>query len=161
MPDFTTCSDSGSKLLTWRSSMVFSSTVFLFIFLPLTLVGYYLIDHRFKNRFLLLFSLLFYAWGEPKFVFIMICAILVNHIFALLVDRNLTRSEKLDPYSANSNYRKKAKRWLCLMVIFNLSLFLVYKYLNFTVTNINVIGPMFGLEPIKQTNIILPMRIKS
>lgn len=42
----------------------FSSTVFLFIFLPLTLAGYYLIDRRFKNAFLLLASLLFYAWGE-------------------------------------------------------------------------------------------------
>lgn len=51
--------------------MVFSSTIFLFFYLPITLLGYYLLDRRYKNVFLLIASLLFYAWGEPKFVFIM------------------------------------------------------------------------------------------
>ncbi len=67
--------------------MVFSSTIFLFAFLPLTLAGYYLLDRRFKNYFLLAASLLFYAWGEPKFVFMMIGSILVNYLFALGIDR--------------------------------------------------------------------------
>lgn len=139
--------------------MVFSSTVFLFVFLPLTLAGYYLIDRRFKNGFLLLASLLFYAWGEPKFVFVMMGSILVNHVFALLVDRNLTGSEELAHGTAGGIYRKRAKGWLSLMVVFNLSLFFVYKYLNFTIKNVNGIVRLFGLEPIEQTNIALPIGI--
>ena len=67
--------------------MVFSSTVFLFAFLPLTLAGYYFLPRRFRNVFLMLASLLFYAWGEPKFVFVMIFSILMNYVFGLLVAR--------------------------------------------------------------------------
>ena len=67
--------------------MVFSSTIFLFAFLPLTLAGYYLLNTKLKNYFLLAASLLFYAWGEPKFVFVMIGSIFVNYLFALGIDR--------------------------------------------------------------------------
>lgn len=52
-------------------------------FLPLTLAGYYPIDRRFKNLFLLIASPLFYVWGEPKFVFVMICSILVNKEYVM------------------------------------------------------------------------------
>jgi len=141
------------------SLMVFSSTIFLFAFLPLTLAGYYLVDRRFKNIFLLLFSLFFYAWGEPKFVFVMICSILGNHVFALLMDRNLTRAEQLVQHSTAGAYRKRAKGWLCLMVVFNLSLFFVHKYLNFTIVNVNRVVRLFGMEPFTQTNIALPIGI--
>ena len=67
--------------------MVFSSTIFLFFYLPITLLGYYLLDRRYKNVFLLIASLLFYAWGEPKFVFIMMFSIVINYALGLLVDR--------------------------------------------------------------------------
>lgn len=139
--------------------MVFSSTIFLFFFLPLTLAGYYLIDRRFKNGFLLLFSLIFYAWGEPKFVFVMIGSILVNHALALLIDRNLKRAEELVQHSTGELYRKRAKNYCVLMVVFNLTLFFVYKYLNFTIDNINRVGALFGKEPLTQTNITLPIGI--
>lgn len=139
--------------------MVFSSAIFLFVFLPLTLAGYYLIDRRFKNIFLLIASLLFYAWGEPKFVFVMMFSILVNHVFALLIDRNLTRAEQLLQHSTAGTYRSRAKGWLCLMVVFNLSLFFVYKYLNFTIANVNRVIGLFGMEPLGQTSIALPIGI--
>ena len=139
--------------------MVFSSTVFLFVFLPITLAGYYLLDRRFKNVFLLIVSLLFYAWGEPRFVFVMMGSILVNHVIALLIDRNLVKAEELAQSSSGAIYRRKAKLWLCLMVLFNLSLFFVYKYLNFTISNVNIIAKLFGMDGFKQTNIALPIGI--
>lgn len=121
--------------------MVFSSTVFLFLFLPLTLAGYYLLDPKFKNIFLLIVSLFFYAWGEPKFVFIMIFSIFMNYLFGLLVAR---KTEKI--------YQRTI---LFLMVLFNFSLFFVFKYLNFTIENINFV--FGGVLP--QTNIALPIGI--
>lgn len=66
--------------------MVFSSIIFLFLFLPLLLVLYYLIpDIRYKNSCLLLASLLFYAWGEPQYVFLMIGSIVMNWMIGCLI----------------------------------------------------------------------------
>ena len=97
--------------------MVFSSAIFLFIFLPFVLAGYYLLDRRFKNFFLLSASLFFYAWGEPRFVFVMIGSIFVNYLAALAIARYKTKA-----------LQKRAKMVLILAVFFNLSLFFVYKY---------------------------------
>lgn len=121
--------------------MVFSSAVFLFTFLPLTLAGYYVLPRRFRNLFLTLASLVFYAWGEPKFVLIMILSILMNYVFGLLVVR---RQEE--------RYRSCI---LTVMVCANLSLFFVFKYLNFTIENLNL---LFG-NAIPQTHIRLPIGI--
>ena len=63
--------------------MVFSSVIFLFYFLPLTLLGYYLIRKELRNVFLLAASLFFYAWGEPKFVFVMLLVILISYLSGL------------------------------------------------------------------------------
>ena len=90
--------------------MVFSSTIFLFAFLPAVLLGYYLLDRRFKNIFLLMASLFFYAWGEPRFVFVMMGSILVNHLFALLIDRTWTQEEEeLGQRSTAAWYRGRAR----------------------------------------------------
>lgn len=139
--------------------MVFSSTIFLFAFLPITLFGYYLLDRRFKNGFLLLMSLLFYAYGEPKFVFIMMGSILANHFFALLIDKNLKRAEELAQLTTAKLYEKKAKIWLRLSVLFNLSLFFVYKYVDFTISNINAVSSLFGVRSMPLKNIALPIGI--
>ena len=121
--------------------MVFSSAAFLFAFLPLTLAGYYFLPIKYRNVFLMLASLLFYAWGEPKFVFVMILSILMNYAFGLLVDK----------------YRQSKKQNLVLtaMVIANLSVFFVFKYLNFTIENLNIL--FRGAIP--QTHIALPIGI--
>ena len=74
--------------------MVFSSVIFLFYFLPLTLLGYYLIRKELRNVFLLAASLFFYAWGEPKFVFVMLLVILISYLSGLAlheVDKHFTR----------------------------------------------------------------------
>lgn len=121
--------------------MVFSSAAFLFAFLPLTLAGYYLLPRRCRNVFLTLVSLLFYAWGEPKFVLVMLLSILMNYIFGLLVVR-----------PGKAGYQKLI---LTIMVMANLSLLFVFKYLNFTIENLNVL--FHGAIP--QTHITLPIGI--
>lgn len=124
--------------------MIFSSSVFLFVFLPLVLIIYYaLYSHRLvQNIFLFLASLLFYAWGEPWFVLIMLLSILVNYVIGLNID--LHRNNKVI-----------SKILLIITVLYNLSIIFIYKYLAFTVTNINI---LFSLKfPIP--NIVLPIGI--
>lgn len=111
--------------------MVFSSKVFLFYFLPVVLAGYYLLrrNRKASNLFLTLMSLFFYAWGEPKFVFVMLGSIVANWLFGRWVDDCKQK-------------RKNAKPALVLSVMFNLSLLGVFKYLTFLLTNVR---DWFGL----------------
>ncbi|RDJ25548.1 MBOAT family protein [Bosea caraganae] len=71
--------------------MIFSSAIFLFVFLPIVLVLYYLSDYRFRNVILFAASLFFYAWGEPGYVFLMILSILLNWFTGILIDRVKSR----------------------------------------------------------------------
>ena len=122
--------------------MVFSSTIFLCVYLPLVLLGYYICPKKGKNLFLLIVSLIFYAWGEPKYVFLMIFSILVNYVFGLLMDKH--RESK-----------KRLKLMLVISVIIDLGLLSVFKYTDFIITNINsVFGAGFDL-----LNIALPIGI--
>jgi len=106
--------------------MVFSSAIFIFIFLPCVLFGYYLINPRYRNFFLLLSSLIFYAWGEQKFVFVMIASITINYISGILIDK--THALK---------YGKWCTFILAMSVCANLGLLFYYKYFTFTVLNLN------------------------
>lgn len=122
--------------------MVFSSTIFLCVYLPLVLLGYYICPKKGRNLFLLIVSLVFYAWGEPKYVFLMIFSILVNYIFGRLMDKNRGR-------------QKRMKLLLVLSVVIDLGLLSVFKYTDFIITNVNAIfGPSFDL-----LNIALPIGI--
>ena len=124
--------------------MVFSSKIFLFYFLPAVLAGYYLLkrSRKLSNLFLTLVSLLFYAWGEPKFVLVMMGSIVVNWLFGLWVDRVRER-------------KARAKGVVALSVVFNLTLLGVFKYLTFLLTNVK---SWFRLDfPIPQ--IALPIGI--
>lgn len=122
--------------------MVFSSTIFLCVYLPLVLLGYYICPKKGRNLFLLIVSLVFYAWGEPKYVFLMIFSILVNYIFGRLMDKNRGR-------------KKRMKLLLVLSVVIDLGLLSVFKYTDFIITNVNAIfGSSFDL-----LNIALPIGI--
>lgn len=122
--------------------MVFSSTIFLCVYLPLVLLGYYICPKKGRNLFLLIASLVFYAWGEPKYVFLMIFSILVNYIFGRLMDKH--RENK-----------KRLKLMLVLSVVIDLGLLSVFKYTDFIITNVNAIfGANFDL-----LNIALPIGI--
>ena len=104
--------------------MVFSSTVFLFLFLPAVLLIYFLVNRAMKNIVLLAASLFFYAWGEPRYVIIMLLSIVLNYIFALLVDTNRNKKTKI--------------KWIMgIMVVSNLLILGIFKYTNFIVDNIN------------------------
>ncbi len=108
--------------------MVFSSTTFLFLFLPAVLILYYnpiIKNLAFKNAVLIISSLLFYGWGEPVFVFLMLFSIFLNWIFGLGVAKFKQKSIG------------KAKLCVALSVIMNLGLMFVFKYLTFTLENIN------------------------
>ncbi len=103
--------------------MVFSSTTFLFIFLPIVFLLYIPLGPRLRNILLLFASLIFYAWGEPLFVFVMLASILLNFGFARLIDAGKT---------------DRARRgFVAAAVILNLLLLIVFKYTNFIVDNIN------------------------
>lgn len=122
--------------------MVFSSTIFLCVYLPLVLLGYYICPKKGRNLFLLIASLVFYAWGEPKYVFLMIFSILVNYIFGRLMDKH--RENK-----------KRLKLMLVLSVVIDIGLLSVFKYTDFIITNVNAIfSANFDL-----LNIALPIGI--
>lgn len=121
--------------------MVFSSNLFIFIFLPLCVMLYYLLFRRnikAGNYLLLVASLLFYAWGEPKFVLVMIGSIILNYLFGLGIWK----------------YPKLKKPILVFAAILNLSLLFVYKYLGFTLDNLS---QLFGYS--FSVNIALPIGI--
>ena len=105
--------------------MVFSSSVFIFMFLPLSLVSYYISGKKIKNYILLLASLFFYAWGGMNYLKVLIISILINYIFGLLVDKTID---------------KKHLRmfFLILGIILNLALLFYYKYYDFFLENINI-----------------------
>lgn len=109
--------------------MLFSSTVFILLFLPITIAIYYLClskTKKAKNVFLLIMSIIFYAWGEPTFVLIMLLSILANWIFGLLIDK----------YSSD---KIKTRITLIVMLIFNLGILGGFKYANFFMQNINLL----------------------
>lgn len=105
--------------------MVFSSLLFTFIFLPVTVGIFYLSKEDYKNYVLLAASLLFYAYGEPEFVFVMVGSILLNYFFALLVSN-------ADAYKGN-----RAKIFLLIDIVLNIGILFVFKYLDFAISIIN------------------------
>ncbi len=120
--------------------MVFSSLLFLFRFLPIVLLGYYILPKKFRNLFLLILSLVFYAWGEPTFVILMLVSIVVNYIGGIAVDS------------------KRGSRWakiaLLLTVIVDIGLLAIFKYTGFAFDNINAV---FGTSLVSK--IVLPIGI--
>ena len=108
--------------------MLFSSTIFLFVFLPIVLILYYgpARKENTRNLILLLSSLIFYAWGEPKFVLVMLLCIGANYVFGYLIDKY--RGEK------------NKTTWILVgMLIFNLSILGIFKYAGFIVENLNLL----------------------
>ena len=106
--------------------MVFSSLLFLFRFLPVVLLIYYVVPAKLRNLVLLLVSLVFYAWGEPVYVFLMIVSILVSYTGGLLVDHFRRAGED-----------RKAKVALTAAVAAGLGLLAYFKYANFILRTVN------------------------
>ena len=125
--------------------MLFTSMEFLFLFFPATVAVYFLLPRILKNSWLLVVSLFFYGWGEPKFVFVMMASILINYLMARF----------LEPFPLKSLPRKLL---VTLAVILNLGLLFVYKYLNFVTANLRFAFPLLAGH-IPQTRILLPIGI--
>lgn len=117
--------------------MSITSTLFLFLFFPVTLAGYYLIRSELRNCFLVAASLLFYTLGDPNYIWLLLCSILINYLLGLLMDRNLTRAEELKEYTTGVPYQRKAKFYLIISLVFNFGILFYYKYLAFSVDTVN------------------------
>lgn len=120
--------------------MLFSSLVFVFVFLPIVLGINHLLKEKYRNYFLLLASIIFYAWGEPKFVLVMLSSILLNYLFGLAIQHSKNNS---------------AKAILALAVVANISILFIFKYLNFVASNIDKIFA----DLLPQFSITLPIGI--
>ena len=122
--------------------MVFSSIPFLFFFLPVCLILYYLAPMRCKNYVLLVFSLIFYAWGEPVYIILMLIASAVDYTNGRLMER-----------FGESDGRRRI--FLCCSIVINLSMLGFFKYADFVTRTLNV---LFRLS-IKPLNLGLPVGI--
>ena len=106
--------------------MVFSSLVFLFVFLPLTLLLYFSVPRRLRNTILLIVSLIFYAWGEPIYIILMLFSTVTDFVHGLLVERY-------------RNQPKKAKLVVLSSITINLGLLVFFFFFTFLLTNINLL----------------------
>ena len=102
--------------------MLFSSIPFLFYYLPVVLIAYFLMPSRGRNGLLLVASLLFYAWGEPRYVVLMVATIFAFYIFGLAVQHG-----------------KRKKFWLTLSILTGVAALAVFKYADFAVENFNAL----------------------
>ncbi len=125
--------------------MVFSSSLFLLYFLPVFLITYYLAPRVLKNYVILISSIIFYAWGAPKFVFVVIGSVILDFyiIKAMHLNKNVLNKKLL----------------LTLSLSINILLLLYFKYANFFVENVNTLLSNFGYKNIKWTAVALPIGI--
>lgn len=121
--------------------MLFSSMTFIYVFLPVVCSIYLLVRKELQNYILLIASILFYAWGEPKYLIVMLLTIIVNYIGANYISR--------------SHKNKHRKEILFITILVNLSFLFYFKYFNFIIENIN---DLFSLN-IKAIKVVMPIGI--
>lgn len=100
--------------------MIFSSITFIYYFLPLLLLVYFIFPSKYKNLVLLIFSLIFYFLGEPKYIIVLILSCIINYIISKQIEKN-----------------KHPKLYLILSLIYNIGNLLIFKYTDFFISNIN------------------------
>src|SRR5947208_13453238 len=113
--------------------MVFSSPLFLLVFLPLVLAAYFVAPRRARNGVLLVASLLFYAWGELRYVPLVLASVLFNGWIGIRIGDAPTAVRR--------------KRWLALGVTLNLATLALFKYANFAFENWAAVAPWLGMAP--------------
>ena len=125
--------------------MVFTTHIFLFVFLPLVLVLYFALPRRGRNALLTAMSFVFYGWWRPDFVLLM--------LFSAFVDYHAgARVARLED-------DRKKRRWVFLSCLVNLSLLGFFKYADFGIGSANALLESLGYEPIELLNIVLPVGI--
>jgi len=125
--------------------MIFSSGIFLFYFLPVFYIIYLVLPIRFRNIFLLTASLFFYAWGAPKFIFI-VTSVIIGDFYIV---KEIYKSSK----------HNKRKLLLATSIFVKITLLIYFKYANFFIENINFVLLHLGISTIKWTKIALPIGI--
>lgn len=121
--------------------MLFSSISFIYYFLPLLFIAYFITPKKYRNIPLLVFSIIFYFLGEPKYVIILILSCIINYYISKLM--------------VNKKYKKHKKTFLILLLIYNIGQLLYFKYTDFFISNINSI---FNLN-ISLLHVIMPIGI--
>ena len=101
--------------------MLFSSLVFIFVFLPIVLAAYYFLPRKLRNLVLLVFSLVFYAWGGVSYALILVASILVNYGIVKQIEKSSVHKRK----------------WLITGLVFDVTVIVIFKYLDFFIENIN------------------------
>ena len=124
--------------------MVFSSALFLFLFLPLFFIVYFIAPTRLKNNAILLFSFLFYQWGAPTFVYLLLLITFIDFFIVQKMDQSIG---------------KKRKQLLVLSLLLNIGLLSYFKYANFFIENTNAILTAAGVKNIAWTHVVLPIGI--
>lgn len=125
--------------------MVFSSITFLFYFLPIFFVIYFLSAKEYKNAVILCGSIIFYSWGAPRFIFVILGTTAID----FYVVQALARAKS-----------KNLRRFLlCFSLSINLGLLFYFKYSNFFVENVNLMVQHIGLKPVTWAKILLPIGI--
>lgn len=125
--------------------MVFTSSFFLFFFLPILLVVYFLIREEYKNYVLIIFSIFFYAWGEPKFIFIVLLSSGIDYLLGSIIQKY-----------TNNSCRKIA---LAISVLSNIGILAYFKYAGFFMENVNKILALLHLNSFILNKIILPIGV--
>lgn len=137
--------------------MVFSSNIFLFLFLPIFLILYFAIPERFigkkyRNYLLLFASLLFYAWGEAQYLVLLIISIISNYYFGILIEKEGDKKEK----SSDFKFRFPI---ITIAISFNLLLLGYFKYANFLIENLNHILQSLSIGQLIVSKVHLPIGI--
>ncbi len=123
--------------------MLFSSILFLCIFLPLVLIVYHTVGHKHRNYVLLISSLVFYSWGAPKFVFLLLASLTLNFYVVRQIHRDV----------------KHRQLYLWASVFINIGLLAYFKYANFFIDNFNSLLQTAGHKPVQWTSVVLPIGI--
>ena len=153
--------------------MVFSSSIFLLMFLPLFLAAYELTPEKWKNYTLLVASIGFYAWGAPKFIFVLLAFTVINYYIVKLMSQ-IGKAESYDRQHNNKSISAKSrltefffendkffskKNLLICSIVLNLSLLFIFKYSNFFVYSLNDILSALGMTAFYWKDIALPIGI--
>ena len=154
--------------------MVFSSTIFLYYFLPIFLITYWLTPQKYRNITALLWSLLFYMWGAPQFVFVLLASVVIDFFLAKKIyqakesynEEVVSKTQagggsplgvrgEVEQVKANS----QKKKFLIISLLLNLGLLFYFKYANFFIENVNVLLEGIGMSGVHWTKLVLPIGI--
>jgi alginate O-acetyltransferase complex protein AlgI len=125
--------------------MVFSSPTFIFVLLPLTLAGFFLVPRPLRTPLLITASLVFYTWGEKQLVAVLAISIVLNWAMALIVER-----------TSHERWRRTV---LIVAAALNIGTLLYFKYTNFVIANVSVVLQHLGQAPLRVTPVHLPIGV--